>query len=197
MEGFLHMKVSCKLLLPLTVLLFLVACGNEYEGDYSEEVNDFSFTNQDGKTISKSDLDGEFWVADFVFTNCETVCPPMTSNMAKLQAQLKEEGLDDVRLVSFSVDPENDTPQKLKKFGKSRGATFDNWDFLTGYDFDKIKAFSIKSFKAPLENSPDSDQVMHSNQFFLVSPEGNFIYKYSGIQPAEVEKIVETIKGFK
>src|SRR5699024_5128054 len=92
----------------LLFVLFVSACGDQYNGDFSYEVQDFTFTNQDGEKVSKSDLEGEFWVADFIFTNCTTVCPPMTSNMANLQDQLKEAGLEDVRLVSFSVDPERD-----------------------------------------------------------------------------------------
>ena len=187
-----------KLAMPLFfLLLVLTACGEEYEGDFSYEVQDFSFTNQDGETVAKSDLDGKFWVADFIFTNCETVCPPMTSNMAKLQNQLTEAGLDDVHLVSFSVDPENDTPEALKEYGESRDAAFGNWDFLTGYEFDEIKEFSIKSFKSPVELDPNSDQVMHVTSFFLVSPEGNAIKRYTGTMPAEIEKIVADIESYK
>ncbi|PAV28779.1 cytochrome c oxidase assembly protein [Virgibacillus profundi] len=186
-----------KIVLPFFVLLLILsACGDEYEGDFSYEVQDFSYTNQDGEEVSKSELDGNFWVANFIFTNCETVCPPMTSNMAKLQTQLDEAGLDDVRLVSFSVDPENDTPEALKEYGESRNASFDNWDFLTGYEFDEIKKFSINSFKSPLELLPDSDQVMHVTSFFLVSPEGNAIKRYTGTMAAEMEKIVQDLNRY-
>ncbi|WP_010530379.1 SCO family protein [Lentibacillus jeotgali] len=181
----------------LLFVLLLSACGNQYNGDFSYEVQDFTFTNQDGEKVSKSDLEGEFWVADFIFTNCTTVCPPMTSNMASLQEQLKEAGLEDVRLVSFSVDPKNDKPETLKNYAKVRGGTFDNWDLLTGYDFETIKEFSVKSFKSAVEQLPDSDQVMHGTSFFIVTPEGNAIKNYDGRKAANMEKIVEDIQAMK
>src|SRR5699024_94599 len=177
----------------LLFVIFLSACGDQYNGDFSYKVQDFTFTNQDGEKVSKSDLEGEFWVADFIFTNCTTVCPPMTSNMASLQDQLKEAGLEDVKLVSFSVDPKNDKPKTLKKYAKQRGGTFENWDLLTGYDFETIKEFSVKSFKSAVEQLPDSDQVMHGTSFFLVTPEGNAIKNYDGRKAANMEKIVEDI----
>lgn len=188
-----------KLLLPLLLFVFILsACGEkEYEGNISFEINDFTFTDQTGEKISKSDLKGNFWVADFIFTNCTTVCPPMTSNMVKLQNQLKEAGLENVQLVSFSVDPKNDTPKELKNYVTSRGGSLDNWHLLTGYDFETIKEFSIKSFKSMLEKAPNSDQVLHSTSFFLVSPGGKAIMKYDGRKTENMEKIVEDIKSMK
>ncbi|WP_430786258.1 SCO family protein [Virgibacillus flavescens] len=189
------MYKKIQLMLPLLmVVIMLAACGDKYEGDFSYKVNDFSFTNQDGKRISNSDLEGNFWVADFIFTNCETVCPPMTANMARLQENLKEAGLEDVKLVSFSVDPDNDTKADLKEFGKAHGASFENWHFLTGYEFKTIKELSIKSFHLPIEKVADSDQFMHGTSFMLISPEGNAINRYTGTQAENMEKIVKDIK---
>ncbi|QKY68898.1 SCO family protein [Lentibacillus sp. CBA3610] len=179
----------------LLFVVFLSACGDQYDGDFSYEVQDFEFTNQDGEEVSKSDLDGKFWVADFIFTNCTTVCPPMTANMSTLQDQLKEAGLEDeVQLVSFSVDPERDKPETLKAYAEARGGTFENWDLLTGYDFETIKEFSIKSFKSAVEELPDSDQIMHGTSFFIVTPEGNAIKNYDGRDGSNMEKIVKDIQ---
>ncbi|MFD2628221.1 SCO family protein [Oceanobacillus kapialis] len=187
-----------KLLVPIFgLILFLAACGQDYNGDFSFDIADFSYTNQDNEQFSSSELEGKFWIADFIFTNCETVCPPMTSNMVDLQQMLKEEGMEDVEIVSFSVDPDNDTPEKLKEYAASRGATFENWNLLTGYEFQEIKELSIKSFKTALEKAPDSDQMMHGTSFFVVTPEGNAIKKFDGRQPAEMEKIVQYLKEVK
>src|SRR5699024_5225501 len=92
-------------------ILVLAACGEKVETNMESEVADFEFTNQDGEDFSNKDLEGKWWVADFIFTNCETVCIPMTSNMVNLQQNLKEENVENVELVSFSVEPDRDTPE--------------------------------------------------------------------------------------
>lgn len=187
-------------LLAASMSLIISACSGEktYEGDFDFEIEDFSFENQDGETVSKSDLDGQFWVADFIFTNCTSVCPPMTSNKADLQQLLKDEELDDeVQLISFSVDPERDTPEVLKEYGETRGIEFTNADFLTGYDYDEIVEFSKDSFKSGLMEEPDTDQINHTVSFFIVSPNGNAITRFDGTKHENMEKIVDFIKDNK
>lgn len=181
-------------LIPILTLL-LTSCSNTYQGDFSYKVESFEYTNQDKEVFNSSSLDGKFWVADMIFTNCVDVCMPMTANMAKLQEKLEKEGLNkDVELVSFSIDPENDTPGVLKDYSQQRGGTFDNWNLLTGYSFEEIKEFSIKSFKAPLEKIPDSNQFAHVTSFYLVTPDGNAIKRYDGTETENMDEIVKDIK---
>lgn len=176
------------------LVLFLAGCGNNIETNMSEQVADFSFTNQNQETVELEDLKGEWWVADFIFTNCTTVCLPMTSNMAQLQTAMKEEDVD-AQLVSFSIDPKRDTPQVLKRYGESYDADFRNWSFLTGYDFETIKEFSIKSFRNLIvEAQPGSDQLTHGTSFFLVNPEGEIIKKYDGVSSDSMDQILEDLK---
>lgn len=189
----------------LLFIMFLTACGgnnilgnnnqntNKVE-EFSYEVEDFTFTNQDGEEFSKSVLEGKFWIADMIFTNCETVCPPMTANMARLQRMLEEENID-AELVSFSVDPTNDSPEILKDYIEKRGGTFDNWNALTGYSDDEIKSFAINSFKAFIEKPENNDQVIHVKTFYLVTPDGKAIKRYDGEKADNMEKIVEDIKA--
>ncbi|KKE79091.1 SCO family protein [Oceanobacillus caeni] len=180
--------------LSLSLFLFLAACGGyPIETNMSQEVANFNFTTQDNESLSLKDLEGEWWIADFIFTNCTTVCLPMTHNMSQLQSKLKEENLD-VKLVSFSVDPEFDSPEVLKQYGESYEADFTNWSFLTGYDFDTIKELSIKSFKNLVVEPKEDDQVMHGTSFFLVSPEGEVIKNYSGVDATEIDSIVADLK---
>lgn len=183
------------LLLLLTVVIILAACGGPAQGKTESldwEVQTFDYTNQDEESVGLEDLKGEVWLADFVFTNCRTVCPPMTANMSQLQKQLKDEGLD-IPIISFSVDPEVDTPQVLKEYGENIGADFSNWHFLTGYSLEEIQQFSKESFKALVEPEPDSDQVMHGTSFYLVDQSGHVVEQYDGLKPPN-EDIIEMIK---
>ncbi|MBU5465500.1 SCO family protein [Virgibacillus sp. MSJ-26] len=190
-------KTSLKLFAFSSILLLaLSACGGgeNIETTMSEEVPDFEFTTQDNETMTTDDLKGTYWVADFVFTNCTTVCLPMTSNMAYLQDLINEEGLD-IQLVSFSVDPDYDSPEVLTEYAEDNGADLDNWTFLTGYDFQTIKELSIKTFKNMVQEPPEgSDQVTHGTSFFLVNPEGEVIKNYNGVQKNNMEDIFEDLK---
>ncbi|WP_047982166.1 SCO family protein [Ornithinibacillus contaminans] len=184
------------LLLLIVLLSLLTACGEpEYNGNISYEVQDFSFTNQDGETVSKSDFEGDIWIADFIYTNCQTECPQMVYNKQKVERALSDAGIDDVKFVSFSIDPEHDTPEVLKEYGEVRGIEFDNWTFLTGYDFEEIKQFAVKSFKTLIEEMED-DTFVHGINFFVVSPEGNAINKYNGyyMTDEQVDEMVAFIK---
>lgn len=181
--------------LIFVAIAILSACGSKYEGDFSYEVGDFQYTNQEGEAFDSQSLDGKFWVADMVFTNCVDVCMPMTANMAKLQDKLNEEELSEqVELVSFTIDPDNDTPEILKEYSQQRGGEFDNWNLLTGYTFEEIKQLSITSFKAPLEKISDSDQFVHVTSFYLITPEGKAVKRYDGTVTANVDEIVKDIK---
>lgn len=178
----------------LALVIILSACGSKIETNMSRDIQPFQFTTQDNKKLSNKDLEGKWWVADLIFTNCTTVCPPMTANMMQLQKQAKKENLD-VQFVSFSVDPERDTPKVLTEFANQYGADFDNWTFLTGYEFDKIKKISIKSFQAPVEKPPEeSDQFMHGTRFYLVNPDGKVIKSYSGTDKDDMKLIIDDLK---
>lgn len=184
-------------------ILFIVACGadNQQQGSDqagSNHVGEFSAVKQSGEDFNVSDLEGNWWVADFIFTNCTTVCLPMTANMTKLQDMLEEEGLDDVKLVSFSVDPEYDTPEVLTEYAEETGADLDRWSFITGYEFEEIESFAKDTFKvwvAPPEEG--SDQVQHATYFALVSPDGIIENHYSGTEEEQMENILNDIKKLK
>ncbi|AMR12740.1 MULTISPECIES: SCO family protein [Bacillus] len=174
--------------------VFLSSCGtSKIDNPLNYDVQSFSFQNQDGKAVTLESLKGQVWVADFIFTNCETICPPMTSHMAELQKQMEEENLQ-ARIVSFSVDPENDTPEKLKKFAANYPLSFQNWDFLTGYSQEEIEKFALKSFKSIVKKPEDEDQVIHQSSFYLVDQNGKVVKDYDGARNTPYDEIIADIK---
>ena len=156
------------------------------------QVPEFEAVDQDGEPFKLSDLKGKVWLADFVFTNCNTVCPPMTANMVLLQKRLKFEGLD-VEIVSFSVDPDRDDSKAIHEFAKQHGIDFSNWHFLTGYPFEKIQKLSREVFKAEVRMDPNSDQVIHGTHFYLVDQSGKIRKFYNGVR-LDDDQIVRDVR---
>jgi protein SCO1/2 len=132
----------------------------------------FSLTDQHGKSLSAADLRGKVWAADFIFTSCPDVCPLLTRQMVLLRKRTLSEGLA-LHYVSFSVDPETDTPEVLARFAKQHGAVFDDWSFLTG-PIDQVKAVVVKGFSQAMERSGEGAKanVLHGTHFVLVDKTG-------------------------
>ena len=184
-----------KAAMGIGVLLMLAACGSNGVPDAKNwNTEDFSYMDQEGEPFSKADLKGKVWVADFIFTNCEDVCLPMTANMVKLQQKLKDEGISDVEFVSFSVDPEVDKPAVLKAFGDQFNVDYKNWHFLTGYSQDEIEAFAMDNFKTIVKKPDNEDQVIHQTSFYLMDQEGKVIRDYTGLQDIPFEEMIKHIK---
>jgi cytochrome oxidase Cu insertion factor (SCO1/SenC/PrrC family) len=93
-------------------------------------IPDFALTDQRGRLVRRSDLDGNVWIASFIFTNCPDECPLMTAEMARLQSDLAY--MNALRLVSISVDPDRDTPAVLSQYAERFNADPGRWVFLTG-----------------------------------------------------------------
>ncbi|RSK27285.1 SCO family protein [Bacillus sp. HMF5848] len=187
-------KLIKSFILLLSFVLILVACGaKDIPNRKNWAVESFSYTDQNENTVTLEQLKGEVWIADFVFTNCIDVCPPMTRNMKKVQDRLKEENLD-VKIVSFTVDPEFDTPQVLANYAETYKADQSSWYFLTGYTQKHIEQFALKSFKALVSKPADSDLVIHGTDFYLIDKTGTIAQYYSGLNDIPVETIIEHAK---
>ncbi|MFC4618489.1 SCO family protein [Camelliibacillus cellulosilyticus] len=180
----------------IVLLVVLSACGHARKPDaLNWKVQPFSFTDENGQRFGSKQLKGKVWIADFEFTHCTTVCPFLTANLAKLQKQLKEAHVP-VQIVTFTVDPDRDTPEVLKKFGASYHADFSNWHFLTGYSFDELKDLSEQSFKSAVAKpEKGSDQFTHGVSFFLVDQNGVIVQKYEGYQNTPFKQIVADAKA--
>ncbi|MFC5735549.1 SCO family protein [Cytobacillus gottheilii] len=176
-------------------ILILSACSTSFEAETDWKVQSFEYTNQNNEKVSLNDYKGDIWLADFIFTNCETVCPPMTYNLSQIQQKLTDEGLDDIKFVSFSVDPKVDSPEILKEYIEKYDVNLENWDLLTGYTQDVIETFAMDSFKTVVVKDNQSDQVNHGTSFYLVNKEGTVVKNYSGVQNVPFDQIVSDIKS--
>lgn len=190
------MKYQLSVLLVIIIAILLSACGqNGIQNPLDYPVNDFKAVTQDNKPFEKKNLDGKIWIADFIFTNCADVCPPMTANMTKLQKMVEEEELKNVEFVSFSVDPTVDTPEKLTEYAKNFGLKDDNWTFLTGYSQEFIETYARETFKTLVKKPQEGDQVIHQTYFFLVGPDEKVKKIYDGYQEVPYDEMISDIKS--
>lgn len=176
------------LALMLGLVLILSACG-------TDTIEEFSYTNHRGETVSSESLKGTPWLAAFVFTNCETVCPPMTFNLAGIQEELEKQGIEDYKIVAFSVDPEADTPEKMKEYLANFSVPDESkWNLLTGYSQQEIVDFATENFNTIVKDDPNSDQVIHGTSFYLVDKEGVIQANYDGYQNVPVADITKALE---
>jgi protein SCO1/2 len=182
------------LVIMMFAVMVLTACSSKIPDPLNWKLDEFTYTDQQNEPFGLSDLKGKVWIADFIFTNCETVCPPMTANMAKLQKEMKAEGLE-VDFVSFSVDPENDTPEVLTEYMKTYDADLSDWHLLTGYEQEQIEQFALKQFKTIVQMPKQSDQVIHGTDFYLVDQEGKVMKTYSGVSDTPYDEIIKHVKA--
>ncbi|WP_102345065.1 SCO family protein [Bacillus sp. Marseille-P3661] len=186
-------KKTALIAIMSVMLIIISACSqSQFDAEYDWPAPEFSFINQDNEQFSSDDLQGKVWLANFIFTNCETVCPPMTANMSKLQTEIKNEELD-VQLVSFSVDPERDTPEALTEYATKFNVDHSNWNMLTGYDETEIKRIA-KSFKTLAEQEEGTDQFIHATGIYLIDAEGTIVKSYNGLS-VPYESIMEDLKA--
>ena len=130
------------------------------------KIANFSFTNQNGKIITQKEYENTIYVADFFFTTCPTICPKMTNNMVWLQNQLKK--YPNIKLLSFSVTPDIDTPEVLKKYAQEKGVDDTRWNLVTG-DKKAIYYLARKSYLAVKTGKPEEMyDMVHTENFILV-----------------------------
>ncbi|RYZ41735.1 MAG: SCO family protein [Myxococcaceae bacterium] len=145
----------------------------------------FELTDQTGRPFSDADLQGHLVVADFFFTRCPTVCPLLTERMLRVQRQARAQGLD-LRLVSFSVDPRHDTPERLTAYARDHHIDTATWSLLTG-PLEQVEATVLEGFRVMMGRDADAGDddffsVFHGEHFVLVDARGQLrgYYKVTG-----------------
>jgi protein SCO1/2 len=156
----------------------------EKNEDYAIPTPEFSLIDQNGKPIDNKSLAGHVYICDFVFTHCAGTCPMMTSKMAGLQTLIPNK---DIRFVSFSVDPEHDTPAVLSAYAKQYGADESRWTFVTGPK--QQLAHTVLGYNLTAVPQ-DNGQVMHRQKFLLVDRAGNIRGNYNSEDDDAMKKLV-------
>ncbi|WP_243458124.1 SCO family protein [Sporosarcina sp. Te-1] len=173
------------------ILTLLTGCGAKSQTGKS--IPAFSFTDQNGHVFGTEQLEGKAWIASFIFTKCETVCSPMTSEMATLQKKLAEEGMD-VEFVSFTVDPTVDTPEILKHYIAQYTDNESNWHLLTGYSQEEIENLAVSEFQTIVQKPKTSTQVIHGTNFYLIDPTGHVVKEYNYVNDEYRNEMIRDIQ---
>jgi protein SCO1/2 len=151
-------------------------------------VPEFQLTAQDGSTFDSKALDGQVWVADFMFTSCPGPCPRMTSQMHEVQSAIQS--LRGVKLVSFTVDPARDTPAVLAAYAKVHGASSERWYFLTG------PQSTLHHLCRDVFKLGDVDgKLMHSTRFILMDRKSQIRAYYDTSESGSIQQLISDVKA--
>jgi protein SCO1 len=162
-------------------------------------LENISLVNQLGDTVSLDDISGSIIIADFIFTRCPSICPILTKNMKELQDAMKMKDsrrrIDSsyVRFISFTVDPQRDTPEVLKHYADKYAVNHDTWWFLTG-DKKKIYDYALNELKLGLQdgNGVDSNFI-HTDKFVLIDKYRIVRGYYDGTDSTSMSKLAEDL----
>lgn len=185
MRAFLQIAVPVILILAGTYYFFEIK--NNSELDVLGEVNNFELIDDQSQVFGLNQLKDKVWIANFIFTSCQGVCPTMTKHMSLIQKNFKNS--EQVEFVSFSVDPEKDLPQVLQEYRKKLQVdSLPNWHFLTG-DREKIKKIMFEDMKLGYVE----DVIFHSDRIVLMDGNAKIRGYYTGTEKKEFRKLSEDI----
>ena len=159
-------------------------------------ISDFSFTNQNGKTITADEVEGKVYVAEYFFTTCKSICPVMNDQMQRVQRAYSKN--NDFKILSFTVDPEVDTVAQMKWYAETHNANPKQWHFLTGakedlYNLARKSFFLLKPAEAQNLGDAGGDFI-HTNNFVLIDRLGRIRGYYDGTDEKEVSHLIKDIQ---
>ena len=190
------------LVLPAIFYMYLTRGENnfmtlEFIGPENHKIPEFSFINQNNDIITKSDYEGHIYVANFFFTSCPSICPIMINNMRYVQNELKV--YPNIKFLSHTVDPANDSPEKLLEYSIKMRADLSNWNFVTG-ERDDIYNVAKEYFVSASEDASAEGGFLHSESFILIDKEGRIrsgtepFAVYDGTKDLDIKHLIEDIK---
>ena len=170
------------LLRALFFALIISACSSRLP--HLGWVPPFTLTAESGEAFGTAQLKHKVWVANFIFTRCPMICPEFTARMAQIQERSR-----DLQLVSFSVDPDYDTPAVLDAFAKTHGAKRERWRYLTG-PVDAIEKVVVDGMKQPIDRAGNSDSTVHGTYFVLLDGKSDIRGYYPYRDEGTVDAVV-------
>jgi protein SCO1/2 len=187
-----------------TVLVLFALCGGLFGCKHTAaplpklgQVGDFELVDQQARTVNAATLRGKVWVAAFFFTRCPTICPRITRRMRALQTATHGQ-TPPLQLISFSVDPENDTPPVLLAYAQRYGADLRSWAFLTG-DLAVVKRTVVEGFKLALDGKPDpgaeNGGIIHGSHLVLVDKVLDIRGYYRSDDDEDLRRLVDDAKA--
>jgi len=159
-------------------------------------IGDFEFLDQNGRKTGLKDVKGKVFVAEYFFTTCGTICPKMNAQMQRVQKAFLQN--ENVKILSFTVDPDTDTVAQMKQYAEGHGAQYGQWYFLTGkkealYSLARKSFFVLKPAEAENLGDAGSDFI-HTNNFVLVDQQLRIRGYYDGTSTHEVDKLIGDIE---
>ena len=172
--------------------------GQKFADTLYHTVPAFKFVNQNGDTISEKTVSGSIYVADFIFTSCQTICPKMTTNLGVLQTKFT--AADSIIILSHTVNPERDSVPVLKAYANAVHVTVPFWYFLTGskkdiYDI-AYKGYLLNAVQDTAAASIQS-QFLHDNHVVLIDKQRHIRGVYDGTSLPEINKLIDDIHMLK
>lgn len=184
------------MIVSIAVLSILMVLGMMYRNrppplPVLASIPHFTLTNERSQPVTHETMRGKVWIADFIFLGCQASCPKLTARMVTLQEKIEARRLP-VRLVSFSVDPDNDTPQKLAEYGAKWKANAEIWSFVSGKSAD-LDAIVVQGFKmqyGKVDEGAGVFGIMHGDWFVLIDGQGRIRGYYDSGEGGQLEKLI-------
>ena len=163
---------------------------------FDHHIGTFKFQNQDGEWITDKEMNGNISVVEYFFTTCKSICPIMNRQMQRVNKAFSQE--KDIKLFSFTVDPETDSVEQMKQYAQSHDAIAGKWHFLTGeksalYSLARKSFFVLKPAEAQNLGDAGSDFI-HTNNFVLIDKQLRIRGYYDGTSVKEVNQLISDIK---
>lgn len=171
----------------------------EADGDFRTDsiyytIPKFSFINQDSAVISHHDYLGQIAVVDFFFSNCPSICPMLSAQMVRVQESVKKEGLaSNVKFLSHTVDPERDTPARLREYADLIGADLSNWNFVTGKAEDIYYQAETGYMLSAFPSDSAEGGFFHTDKIVLLDKQMHIRGLYDGTSTKSVDKLIADI----